>query len=213
MATKNKDLQHYFDQVKLGFEQILRAKKLTPVHVVLLVSLCTVFFFIGIVLSGVINGSPAKQNVLPKRLAAPKKVITGSMWMEPNSIQVEQNESFDITVFADAKNNVINGVDVVLAYDEEFFEVEEISDTAPDLIYPRKKAESGKILITAVKTQADDKAFSEFAVAAIKLKAKQKGTSALLLKLDGTKASTIIKAGTSENILNNVQNKVIVGVL
>ena len=182
--------------------------------VVLFLSCAVFFLLIGILAFNFYNAK--KLNSSKPAVAILKESVkrNASMWLEPENISVSKNKTFELTIFVDGGGEVINGVDVVMTYNEKLLKVEKIAENTDLLIFPRKKAEKGKIFLTGIKVEADKNPFTTISLATVTFKSLQSGQTTILFEHEAgkTNASTVIKAGTSDNILGKIKNNAIVNI-
>lgn len=188
METKNK--------IKFSFKTVL-----------ILIGVVLFSFYLGIFLNSLyVNlASPKKESpVLPLKVNSKKNA---QMWLTPEVLTAPLDTKIEISLYLDAKNQVINGFDAVLNYDENVLSLNQVREEA-SLLFLRKKTENGKIYITAVKSNADQIPFTQIKMATLIFTPKKIGQTAITFDFQKgkTNASTIIKSGTSENILGQIKN-------
>ena len=133
-----------------------------------------------------------------------------SLRLSPNEKEFKNGQEFKIDIILKTDQE-INGADAVLSFDKKILEVIEIQPGSIFPIYPRKNIdpEKGRVEITGVKTIKDKRVFTQPSVfATMILKGKKSGQAKLnfLFSKGKTSKSTIIKAESSENILEKVYN-------
>ena len=87
--------------------------------VVLFLSCAVFFLLIGILAFNFYNAKKLDSSKPAVAILKESVKRNASMWLEPENISVSKNKTFELTIFVDGSGEVINGVDVVMTYNEK----------------------------------------------------------------------------------------------
>ncbi|MCR4305818.1 MAG: cohesin domain-containing protein [Candidatus Daviesbacteria bacterium] len=174
-----------------------------------------IFIILGVAL--IIELVYAGWSLFPKSISTPLSVTQTSEQSIAGITLTTSKQSFrvgeivPVSVMIDAGSKTISGVDLIIQYDPKILEVTK-EDLIPGRVmdeYPLRSVDPNKGLVAVSGISSLGNGFSgagEFAI--LNFKAKTQGRASLVINFEkgSTVASNLVKADTSENILEKVNN-------
>ncbi len=144
-------------------------------------------------------------------LTTPNKEKIATLWLEPKEVVIKKGTSFELSINVDTNDRMVNGIDAMIGYDPQFFDVlgkAENGDLFENLLI-NDVNQLGRINLTASRLSKDEAPIlGKGILAKIKLMAKKKGqpTVSFIFDPQKTNTSNVIESVTSKNILTHVEN-------